>query len=162
MVTCMCSAPMGSVPPPIDMDELAIGIELDISGIGDLVWLAAAEVVADDEQAAATSASAPIRTAAVVTEPGRPRSRDLDMGRPPRCPDAAAGTITDGFEDALIDAPAAALIAHPPKKRVEGDRPGRRHRQGVPPAGRVVRPVAAAPPAPRVRPPGPAPPPAPR
>src|SRR5215472_10678226 len=132
MVTCMCSAPMGSIPPPIDMDELAIGIELDFSGIGDLAWLAAAEGCPDDEQAAATSASAPIRTAAVITEPGRPRprNRDLDMGRPPRCPHASTGTITDGFEDALIDAPATGLIAHPPRKRDEGDRPGRRHRHG--------------------------------
>jgi hypothetical protein len=29
-------APIGSIPPLIDMDGLAIGIELDISGIGDL------------------------------------------------------------------------------------------------------------------------------
>ncbi len=35
IATCMCSAPIGSAPPPIDMDELGIGIELDISGIGD-------------------------------------------------------------------------------------------------------------------------------
>jgi len=35
---------MGRAPPPIDIDGLAIGIELDISGIGDLLWLAAATV----------------------------------------------------------------------------------------------------------------------
>jgi len=84
---------MGSIPPPIDMDELAIGIELDISGIGDLVWLAAAEVVADDEQAAATSASAPTPTAPRMAEPGRkrPGSGDLDMNEPPQVPG-----LTDG------------------------------------------------------------------
>jgi len=36
IVTCMCLAPIGSIPPPIDMDGLGIGIEVDISGIGDL------------------------------------------------------------------------------------------------------------------------------
>src|SRR5215471_17161951 len=30
-----------------------------------------------------------------------------------RCPHPLTGTITDGFEDASKDAPAAALIAHP-------------------------------------------------
>jgi len=44
------------------MDGLAIGIELDISGIGDLLWPAAAEEW-PDEHAAATSTSAHTRTA---------------------------------------------------------------------------------------------------
>src|SRR5260370_19603892 len=38
IATCMCSAPIGSDPPPIDMDSLGIGIELDISGVGDELW----------------------------------------------------------------------------------------------------------------------------
>jgi hypothetical protein len=37
---------MGSVPPPIGIDGLSLdmGIELDIFGIGDPEWLAAATV----------------------------------------------------------------------------------------------------------------------
>jgi hypothetical protein len=54
----MLLAPIGKVPAAIDMDALAIGIELDISGIGDLVWLAAADGCPEEEEhAAATSAS---------------------------------------------------------------------------------------------------------
>jgi hypothetical protein len=86
----------------IDMDGLAMGIELDISGIGDLMWLAAAEGCPDEEQAAATSASAPTPAAPRKTGPGRqrPREEDLDITGLPRCPHPLAGTITDGFEDA--------------------------------------------------------------
>jgi hypothetical protein len=92
---------MGSIPPPIDMDELAIGIELDISGIGDLEWLAAAEGCPEDEHAAAASASAPTPTAPRKTEPGRerPREEDVDMDRPPKVPHQLTGTITDGSGD---------------------------------------------------------------
>jgi len=71
-------APIGSIPPAIDVDGLAIGIELDVSGIGDMVWLAAAEGCPDDEHAAASSASAPTPTAARKTEPGRDRPVDED------------------------------------------------------------------------------------
>jgi len=97
---------------------LAIGIELDISGIGDLLCpAAAAEGCPDEPHAAAASASAPIPTAPLNTEPGRerPREQNVDMDRPPRVPAPAAGTITDGFDDAVKDAAAAALIAHPPR-----------------------------------------------
>jgi len=78
----MCLAPIGSIPSPIDIDGLAIGIELDISGIGDLEWLAAAEEC-PDEQAAATSASNPITAATLMTEPGRqrPRREEVDIGQ---------------------------------------------------------------------------------
>jgi hypothetical protein len=66
------------------MDSLGIGIELDISGIADLEWPAAAGGCPDEPQAAA-SASAPTPTAPRNIEPGRerPRDEDLDMGRPP-------------------------------------------------------------------------------
>jgi hypothetical protein len=75
------------------MDELAIGIELDISGIGDLAWLAAAEGWPDDEQAAAASATAATPTAPRIAEPGpkRPGSGKLDMNKPPQVPG-----LTDG------------------------------------------------------------------
>jgi hypothetical protein len=73
------------------MDELAIGIELDLSGIGDLAWLAATEGCPDDEQAAAASASAPAPTAPRKAEPGRkrPGRGDLDMNGPPQVPGPA-------------------------------------------------------------------------
>jgi len=89
----MLLAPIGKVPAAIDMDELAIGIELDISGIDDFAWLAATEGWPDDEQAAATSASAPTPTAPRMAEPGRkrPGSGDLDMNEPPQVPG-----LTDG------------------------------------------------------------------
>jgi len=88
----MCLAPIGSIPPPIDMDGLAIGIELDISGIGDVEWLAAADGC-PEEQAAATSASVPTPAAARKTGPGRerPQNEDLDMERPPQVPAPANG-----------------------------------------------------------------------
>jgi len=85
------------------MDGLAIGIELDISGIGDLVWPAAAESCPDEEEhAAATSASAPAPTAPQKTEPGRerPREADRNMYGPPQVPAPAEGAVTDGFDDA--------------------------------------------------------------
>src|SRR5260221_11511199 len=69
----MCLAPIGSIPPPIDMDGLAIGIELDISGIGDFVWPAAADGCPQLPHAAATSASAPTPTATFKAEPRRTR-----------------------------------------------------------------------------------------
>src|SRR6516164_380974 len=105
----MCSAPIGSIPSLIDIDELASGIALDDSGIGDELWAAAADGC-PEEQAAATSASAPAPTAARKTEPGRRRARDedLDMDRPPRVPSPVTGTVTDDFDDASKDAPAAA------------------------------------------------------
>src|SRR5258708_8479553 len=84
----MCLAPIGSIPPPIDMDGLAIGIELDISGIGDFVWPAAADGCPELPHAAATSASAPTPTAAFKAEPRRkrPGAGDLDMHKPPHVP----------------------------------------------------------------------------
>src|SRR5690348_18466698 len=68
--TCMCLAPIGSIPPPIDMDGLGIGIELDISGIADLAWPAAADVLPDEPQAVTTSATAATPTPALTAEPG--------------------------------------------------------------------------------------------
>src|SRR5690348_3903567 len=79
----MCLAPIGSIPLPIDMDGLAIGIELAISGIGDLAWLAAADGLPDEPQAAATSATAATPTPALTAGPGRGRPGDayLDIGQ---------------------------------------------------------------------------------
>jgi hypothetical protein len=70
------------------MDGLGIGIELDISGIGDLAWPAAADVLPDEPQAAATSATAATPAPALKAEPGRERAGDtnVDMGRPPPVP----------------------------------------------------------------------------
>jgi len=72
------------------MDGLAIGIELDISAIGDLEWAAAAEGCPDEEEAhpAAASASTLTPTAPRKTAPGRERPRDenVDIGRPPPVP----------------------------------------------------------------------------
>jgi len=59
------------------MDGLAIGMELDISGIGDLPWPTAAEGC-PDEQAAAASAS--------THKPTTLRNVDADMNRPPWMP----------------------------------------------------------------------------
>jgi hypothetical protein len=75
------------------MDELAIGIELDVSGIDDVAWAAAAEDGPDDEQAAAASASAATPTAPRNVEPGRERPvrADLDMDKPPQVPGPADG-----------------------------------------------------------------------
>src|SRR5215472_11479923 len=79
MVTCMCLAPIGSaIPPPIDMDGLAIGIELDISGIGDLAWAPAADVLPDEPQAA-TSATAATPTPALKAGPGSARLDDANV-----------------------------------------------------------------------------------
>ena len=70
----MCSAPTGSALPPIDMDELGIGIELDISGIGDeLRAPAAADDGCPEPHAAAASASALTPAATLKTIPGRDR-----------------------------------------------------------------------------------------
>jgi len=84
----MCLAPIGSIPLLIDMDGLGIGIELDISGIGDLEWPAAAEGLPDEPQAAATSDSAAIPTPTLKAEPGRRQPGDevLDIGGPPQVP----------------------------------------------------------------------------
>jgi len=70
------------------MDGLAIGIELDISGIGDLEWAPAAEGCPGDPQAAATSATAAAPTPVLKAEPGHERPGDayLDMDRPPQVP----------------------------------------------------------------------------
>jgi hypothetical protein len=103
IVTFMCLAPIGSaIPPPIDVDGLGIGISLDIFGIGDLAWPAAADVLPDEPQAAATSATAVTPTPALKAEPGRGRPGDanVDMGKPPPVPAPRAGTVTDGSEDA--------------------------------------------------------------
>jgi len=81
-------APIGSIPPPIDIDGLGIGIELDISGIGDLEWAPAADGCPDEPQAAATSATAATPAPVLKAELGRQRPGDanLDMGRPPGVP----------------------------------------------------------------------------
>ena len=81
---CMCSAPIGSIPSPIDMDELGIGTDFDDSGIGIELWPAAAGGGAE-EHAAATSASAPAPTAILVAGPSRqrPGEANADMDRPP-------------------------------------------------------------------------------
>jgi hypothetical protein len=64
------------------VDGLAIGIELDISGIGDLEWAPAADVLADEPQAAAASATTAAPTPVLKAEPGhkRPGYACLDMG----------------------------------------------------------------------------------
>src|SRR5215831_13289648 len=115
----MCSAPIGGIPPPIDMDELGIGIELDISGIGDLAWLAAAEGLPELPQAAAASATAAAPTPALKAEPGReaPGDANLNMGRPPWCPNVNGHRHRTAPRTPLIDAAAATLIAHPAKER---------------------------------------------
>jgi len=88
IVTFMCLAPIGSAIPPIDVDGLAIGIELDIFGMGDLEWAPAAEGCPDEPQAAATSATAAAPTPVLTAEPSHERPGDayLDMGRPPQVP----------------------------------------------------------------------------
>jgi hypothetical protein len=90
----MLLAPIGKVPAAIDMDALAIGIELDISGIGDLVWPAAAEGCPEEEEhPAATSASTPTPTTIWKAETGRERPGDeaeLNMDRPPQVPNGRA------------------------------------------------------------------------
>src|SRR5487761_141615 len=86
IATCMCLAVMDSVPPPpIDIDELGIGIELDIFGIGDELWPPAADGGPEEPRAAATSASPPATTATLKAEPGRqrPGDGDVDMDKPP-------------------------------------------------------------------------------
>jgi len=60
------------------MDGLAIGIELDDSGIGDVAWPAAADGC-PEEPHAATRASAPTPTAALETGPGRQRPGEADL-----------------------------------------------------------------------------------
>jgi len=77
----MWLAPIGSIPLPIDMDSLGIGIELDISGIGDLEWTAAADVLPDEPQAATASAitAMPTPTLNAETGHGRPGDAYLDM-----------------------------------------------------------------------------------
>jgi hypothetical protein len=67
---------------------LGIGIELDISGIGDLEWPAAADVLPDEPQAATTRATAAMPTPALTAGPGheRPGDANVDMGKPPQVP----------------------------------------------------------------------------
>jgi hypothetical protein len=117
IATCMCLAVMDSVPPPpIDIDELGIGIELDISGIGDELWPPpAADGCPEEPQAAAASASALAPAAARAAEPSRqrPMESELDMDRPPQVRTAIDDAIKRRPRDASKDAPAAALIAHP-------------------------------------------------
>jgi hypothetical protein len=83
------------------MLELAIGIELDISGIGDLVWLAAADGCPEEEHAAASSAIAATPTAPRKTAPGhgRPRGEDLDMDGPPQVPALTGRRRHTSFDD---------------------------------------------------------------
>jgi len=84
------------------MDGLAIGIELDISGIGDLEWPVAADGCPELPHAAATSASAPTPTPTRKTEPGRdrPQDEDLDIEDLLRRPHPQTGSIKDGCDDA--------------------------------------------------------------
>src|SRR5215467_3211789 len=93
IATCMCLAPIGSIPLPLDMDGLGIGIELDISGIGDLAWPAAAGVLPDEPQAAATRTTTATPIPAMKAEPGRkrPRDEDVDINGPPPVPAPAHG-----------------------------------------------------------------------
>jgi len=88
------------------MLELAVGIELDISGIADLAWLAAAdccpeEEEEEDEHAAASSAAAAAPTAPRKTAPGRgrPCGEDLDMDGPPQAPALASRHRHRRFDD---------------------------------------------------------------
>jgi hypothetical protein len=75
------------------MDGLAIGMELDVSGIGDMLWVAAADGC-PDEHAAAASAS--------TEKPTALRNVDEDMNRPPWVPaSVSASTATDGCDDVL-------------------------------------------------------------
>jgi hypothetical protein len=76
------------MPSLIDMLGLAIGIELDIFGIADLAWLAAADGLPAEPQAAAASATAATPTPALKAAPGleRPGDACVDMGRPPQVP----------------------------------------------------------------------------
>jgi hypothetical protein len=64
------------------MDGLAIGIELDVSGIGDVEWAPAAEGCPDEPQAATTNATAAAPTPVLKAEPGleRPTGAYSDMG----------------------------------------------------------------------------------
>jgi hypothetical protein len=77
------------------MDELASGIELDISGIADEEWPPAADGCDEEleEQAAAASASAATPTQPWKTGPGRgrPPDADSDMSKPPQVPAPADG-----------------------------------------------------------------------
>src|SRR5215469_6245259 len=94
IATCMCSAPIGSIPSPIDIDELASGIALEDSGIGDELWPPAAVEGCPEEHAAATSAIAHTPTAPRKAEPGRerPGEQDMSMDRaPPQVPAPAQG-----------------------------------------------------------------------
>src|SRR5262249_36366927 len=84
IVTCIFLAPLGSIPSLIGMDELGIG--LDISGIGDLLWPAADGC--PDEHAVTASAIAHTPTAPESEGPGRkrPGARNLGMDGPAQVP----------------------------------------------------------------------------
>jgi hypothetical protein len=88
------------------MPGLAVGIELDISGIADLAWLAAADCCPEEEEeeehAAASSAAAAAPTAPRKTTPGcsRPCGEDLDMDGPPQAPALASRHRHRRFDDA--------------------------------------------------------------
>jgi hypothetical protein len=102
------------------MDELGIGIELDISGIGDLAWLAAADGCPDEEepQAAVSSATAATPAAPRKTAPGRrPGEGDVNIAEPPQVPAPLPRAPQTASMTPVRDAAAAALIAHPPRKR---------------------------------------------
>ena len=81
------------------MDGLAIGIELDISGIGDLLCPAADGWL--DAQAAAASESAVKPTPSLTADPrrGRPQDVEVDMSRTSSGARPLTGTITDGYGD---------------------------------------------------------------
>jgi hypothetical protein len=96
-------APIGSIPLLIDVDGLAIGIELDISGIGDLEWPAAAGVLPDEPQPAASSASAHTPALVLRAEPGRGRRPDdgeLFISETSTVPTRVWGAVMDGPGDA--------------------------------------------------------------
>jgi len=91
---------MGSIPPPIDMDGLGIGIELDIFGIGDFECPGAADGWLE-AHAAAASESAVKPTPSVTAEPRRERPQDVavDMSRTSSGARSVTGTITDSYGD---------------------------------------------------------------
>jgi hypothetical protein len=102
------------------MDELGIGISLDIFGVGDELWPPAAAAEGCPEAHAATaSASAPAPTATLVTEPGRerPGDEDLDMDRPPQCPFPFKDAARDSSDDISYRRPGSVVDCTSATKR---------------------------------------------
>jgi len=97
------------------MDELASGIELDDSGIGDELRPPAAVEGSPEEHAAATSASADTPTAPRKTDPGRERPGEEDMSMGQGTSSGARTRLRAPSQTASMsspkDAPATPLIA---------------------------------------------------